>query len=74
MNAATVLNFPEQDLLNTPSTALILMIMTLRAELQRVQTESSKTIADLQEKLAQRDAELEKITKDNINKTVVSSN
>ena len=70
MNAATVLNFPEQDLLNTPSAALILMIMTLRAELELVQTESRKTIAELQEKLAQRDAELEKLTKENINKTV----
>lgn len=70
MNAATVLNFPKQDLLNTPNTALILMIMTLRAELERVQRESSKTIAELQEKLAQQNAELEKLTKENINKTV----
>lgn len=69
MNAATVLNFPERDLLNAPNQALILMIVTLRSELDRLQTESAKTIAELQEKLALRDAELEKLTKANINNT-----
>ncbi len=45
------------------------MVAALRAKLSCVQTESSKIIADLQEKLAQREAELEKLTKVNINIT-----
>jgi transposase len=69
VNAATILNFPESDLLNTPKKALILMVVTLRAELEHVQTSSDRTIAELQEKLAQREAELEKLTKANINST-----
>jgi len=69
VNAATVLDFPERDLLKTPNAELILMIITLRAELGRAQTESARTIAELQEKLASRDAELEKLTKANINQT-----
>ena len=70
VNAATILNFPEHDLLNTPKSTLILMVVTLRAELEHAQTISEKTIAELQEKLALRDAELEKLTKANINSTV----
>ena len=69
MTAATVLNFPERDLLKTANAELIRMIITLRAELERVQSESTRTIAELQEKLAARDAELEKLTKANINQT-----
>lgn len=45
------------------------MVLTLRDELASVQTESTKTIAELQEKLAQRDAEFEKLKKANINNT-----
>ena len=70
VNAATILNFPEHDLLNTPKSTLILMVVTLRAELEHAQTISEKTITELQEKLALRDAELEKLTKANINSTV----
>ena len=70
VNAAAILNFPESDLLNTPTKALILMVVTLRAELEQAKTISEKTIAELQEKLSQREAELEKLTKANINSTV----
>ena len=45
------------------------MVVTLRAELEHAQTISEKTIAELQEKLAQREAVLEKLTKANINIT-----
>lgn len=70
VNAATILNFPEHSLLDSSKRSLVLMVVSLRAELLRVQTESTKTIAELQEKLALRDAELEKSTKANINQTV----
>ena len=59
MNAATILNFPECSLLDSPKQELVFMIIALRAELLHVQTESTNTIAELQEKLALRDAELE---------------
>ena len=67
MNAASVLNFPKNDLLGSSKKELMLMILTLRAELERVQLESTTTITELQKKLAQRDAELDKLTKANIN-------
>ncbi len=70
LNAVAILNFPEDDLFDLPKQELVLMITSLRAKLNCVQTESSKIIAALQEKLAQRDAELEKLTKANINSTV----
>jgi len=69
LNAATILNFPEDDLFTLSKQELISMVSTLRAKLACMQTESSKIIADLQMKLAQRDAELEKLTKANINST-----
>ncbi len=70
VNAATILNFPDRNLLDSPKQALVIMILALRAELECVRTESTKSIAELQEKLALRDAELEKLTKANINNTV----
>jgi len=73
LNAATLLNFPEDDLLALSKQELISMVSTLRAKLACVQTESSKIIADLQGKLAQRDVELEKLTKANINTTLVKT-
>ena len=69
LNAATILHFPEDDLLVLSKQELISMVSTLRAKLTYVQTESSKIITELQEKLTQRDAELEKLTKANINST-----
>ena len=51
-NAATLLNFPEDDLLALSKQELISMVLILRAKLACVQTESSKIIADLQGKLA----------------------
>ncbi|MDP3705911.1 MAG: hypothetical protein Q8R24_08375 [Legionellaceae bacterium] len=49
---------------------MVHMIVALRSELECLRTESTKTIADLQEKLILRDAKLEKLTKANINNTV----
>jgi transposase len=69
MNAAALLNFPERDLLNAPKKELVVMIVTLRSELLRMQTENARTVSELQAKLAVRDAELEKLTQENINKT-----
>jgi transposase len=69
VNAAIILNFPEHDLLNAPKKSLVFMVVTLRAELERVQTNSEQIIAELQAKLTQREAELEKLTKANINST-----
>lgn len=70
LKTATILNFPERDLVNKPKKTLMLMIVELRAELKKIQTESEMTIAELRKKLVQRDAELEKLTKAKINNTV----
>ena len=45
------------------------MVLELRNELERVQTANDTIIAELQAKLSQREAELEKVTKANINST-----
>lgn len=42
LNAAAILNFPEDDLFALPKQELVLMVISLRAKLNRVQTESSK--------------------------------
>ena len=70
VNSATILNFPERSLLDSPKQALVHMIVALRSELECLRTESTQIITDLQEKLALRDAELGKLTKANINNTV----
>lgn len=70
MNAAVILNFPERDIRNASKTKLLQMVLSLRAELRREQTASATKIAALEEKLAQKDAELAKLTKQNINQTV----
>jgi transposase len=70
MNAATLLNFPKCELQDVPKKKLIQMVLSLRLKLIHVQTESEEKIAALQEKLAEKEAELDKKTKENINKTV----
>lgn len=69
-NAANILNFPECELRNSSKRQLIQMILSLRSKLFCVETESKKKIAALEEKLAQKEAELEKKTKADINMTV----
>lgn len=70
MNAAALLNFPEQELRAASKTKLIRMVLSLRTELRHLQTESDGKIAALNEKLAEKEAELEKNAKADINKTV----
>lgn len=65
-----ILHFPECRLKNASKQNLVQMVLSLRTELRRVQIESEMKISVLQEKLAQRDVELEKLTKANINNTV----
>jgi len=70
MKAANLLNFSEHALLRASSNEkLIQMVLALRAELEFVKKESEIKLSDLQEKLAAKDAELEKLKKENINKT-----
>ena len=70
MNAATLLHFPKRELQDASKKELIQMIVLLRAELLQVQTESKKKIVALQEKLAEKEAALDKKTRDDIHKTV----
>jgi len=70
MNATTLLYFPERDLQDASKKELIQMIVLLRAELLQVQTESQATIMALQEKLAEKEAALDKKARDDINKMV----
>lgn len=66
MHANNVLHFPEPALKNTSKKSLIEMVVSLRFEIY----EKDLKIAELQKKLADKDAELDKQTQSNINKTV----
>jgi transposase len=64
MNTAKVLPFPDIGLRNASRQELIHMVLSLRAELAH----SEATIADLQNKLVQKEAELTRLTRVGINK------
>ena len=66
MNAAKILILPERALLEASRSELIQMVLLLRAE----KTACDEKLSILREKLAQRDAELAKLTKQDINRTV----
>lgn len=63
MTAANVLHFPERALHEASGRELIQMVLTLRVALEQREAK----IITLQEELAKRDAELEKLTKAKIN-------
>jgi hypothetical protein len=71
MKAINILNFSEHALLrNASKKELINMVLLLRADLEFVKKESEMKLVALQEQLAAKDTELEKLTKENINKTI----
>lgn len=67
MNLAKVLILPERALREASKSRLIHMVLDLRAELSRVQVTNDAELSALRAKLAQRDAELEKLAKKEIN-------
>jgi len=70
MNAAKILSFPEHTLRNASKKELIQMVLSLRADFDRMRTESDLKIAALQEKLDKQAVEIERLTRSNINKIV----
>lgn len=66
MTLSNVLHFPERTLHEASRRELVQMVLVLRVELEQREAK----IIILQEKLAKRDAELEKLTKAKINQTV----
>ena len=66
MHANNLLHFPKPALKDASKKSLIAMVMSLRSEI----VEKDLKIAELQKKLSDKDAELDKQTQSNINKTV----
>jgi hypothetical protein len=69
MSASHTLKFPNKEFARASKVELIQMVLALRAENLKIKTESELTITALQEKLAARDAEFEKLIKKDINMT-----
>jgi hypothetical protein len=69
MNSAKIINLADHRLRGASKSQLLQMELTLRAELSRVQSESATELAKVIEKLTQREAELAKLTKKEINRT-----
>lgn len=70
MDVAKIINIQEYALRNTPRKELISMVLSLRKELREQRDAGDIKISLLQEKLAEKEAELSKLTKENVNKTV----
>lgn len=68
MNTAKVLTFPDVALYTASRQDLIQMVLGLQAEFAVFRAQTEATIADLQNKLAQKEAEIAKHTKADINK------
>ncbi len=66
MNTAKILKLPDRALLEASRSELIEMVLSLRAE----KTSLEESLSVLREKLVQRDAEIAKLTKQDINRTV----
>ena len=66
MHANNLLHFPKPALKDTSKKSLITMVISLRSEI----VEKDLKIAELQKKLSDKQAELDKQTQSNINKTV----
>lgn len=69
MNAAKIINLPDRTFRDASKNQLMQMVLTLRAELQRVQSDSAAELAKVNAKLVQREAELAKLTKQEVNRT-----
>lgn len=70
MNTAKILAFPKSELRAKSKAELINMVLSLRTELTNERTASELKITDLQRKLAEKEAILDKIIKSDINKAV----
>jgi transposase len=70
MQIAKILHFPEHALRGSSKRQLIQMVLSLRSELEHVKISRDAQLLVLREKLAQRDVDLAKLIKENINKTV----
>jgi transposase len=69
MNAAKIINLPDRTLRDASKNQLMQMVMTLRKELRRFQSDSAAELAMVNSKLAEREAELAKLAKQEINRT-----
>jgi len=70
MTMTKIINLPEYMLHNASKGELIAIILSLRETLRQQQAESEIKLLSLQEKLERQETELNKLTRDNINKTV----
>lgn len=67
MSVTNKLYFPDQEFARASKIELIQMVLKLRAELKQAKAESEMKISSLEEKLAAKDAELDKFIKKDIN-------
>lgn len=70
MNLAKIINLPERRLRDSSKNQLIQMVLDLRAEVRLVRSTSEAEISSLREKVSLREAELSKLQKAAINRTV----
>lgn len=69
MTAAHILDFPNQEFAHASKIELIQTILKQRAEIFQIKTESKMIITALQEQLAAKEAQIEKLIKKDINIT-----
>ena len=69
MTVDNIIHLPEYELRNSSKKELISMVLSLRKKVDEVQTESNFKILDLQNKLSQKEAELDQLKKSDINNT-----
>jgi transposase len=69
VHVAEILKFPDRELLDSSKKELIQMVLLLRAEIYRIQEQNAQELARLQNKLSAMDAEIDRQTKEDINKT-----
>ena len=70
MTMTKIINLPEYMLHNASKEELIAIILSLRETLRQQQAESEIKLLSLQEKLERQETELNKLIRDDINKTV----
>ncbi len=69
MTVDNIIHLPEYELRNSSKKELISMVLSLRKKVDEVQTESDLKILDLQNKLSQKEAELDQLKKADVNNT-----
>ena len=69
MKTTHTLDFPDQELARASKIELIKIVLEQRTEILLIKTENEIKISALKEQLAEKEAELEKIIKKNINIT-----